>query len=128
MNKIFQIKIFNDIVDQLLSYLEMNFVDFRSDIILAKSTIQFVRKSNPRMVVEQFMKSFGPYKKQIFECDEDFFLDFENNMNDKVSQANQLLGTKIRSIWMLPDTSQTQKAHIWMYFQKLIRAGDKVFT
>jgi hypothetical protein len=39
---------------------------------------------------------------------------------------NILFGSKIRNIWMSRDITDNQKAHIWLYFQKLLKAGEKV--
>lgn len=128
--KIVQIKIFNDLLDQFIDFLLNNFIYIKSDVILAKNSILFVRNSNPRLVVEKFMKTIYPYHKQIFECDENFFLNFENNINDddkkKLSNEDFLTGMKIKNVWNSKDTTDNQKAHIWMYFQKLLRAGEKV--
>jgi hypothetical protein len=124
MNRIVQIKVFNDILDQFLSFLEINFPLFKSDIMLAKSTTEFIRNSNPRLVVEQFMGIVKPYTKQIFNCNEEFFLDFEKNLS--VSSENLLSGVKIRKMWISDEITETHKAYIWMYFQKLIKAGEKV--
>lgn len=127
MNKIVQIKIFNDILDQMFDYLEVTFPLFRSDVVLNRSTVQFIRNSNPRLVVEQFMTYVSPYTKHIFECNEDFFLNFENNLpSNDMSRDDILFGMKIKNIWLSPDTTDTQKAYIWLYFQKLLRAGEKV--
>lgn len=128
--KIIQIKIFNDLLDQFIEFLWNNFIYIKSDLILAKNTISFIRNSNPRLVVEKFMKNVYPYNKQIFECDERFFINFENNMLDedkkKLTNDDFLMGMKFKNVWCSNDTSDTQKAHIWMYFQKLIKAGEKV--
>jgi hypothetical protein len=124
MNKIVQIKIFNDILDQLFDYLEVTFPLFRSDVMLNRSTVQFIRNSNPRVVVEQFMSYVSPYTQHIFECNEDFFLNFENNLSSSdMTRDNILFGMKIKNMWMSPGI---QKAYIWLYFQKLLRAGEKV--
>jgi hypothetical protein len=126
MNKIVQIKIFNDILDQLFDYLEENFPFFKSDVILSRSTTEFIRKSNPRLVVEQFMGNVGPYEQEIFACDEHFFLNFENNLTQNLSNENLIFGSKIKNMWLSPDITDTQKAHIWLYFHKLIKAGGKI--
>lgn len=128
MNKIVQIKIFNDMLEQFLNFLEINFLDFKSDIVLTKTTIEFMRRSNPRLVVEQFMSRVGPFKNEIFNCNEVFFLDFEKNIiSNDLSSDNIMSGMKIRNMWVSSEITQLQKAHIWMYFQKLIKAGEKVF-
>lgn len=127
MSKIVQIKIFNDLVDQFLDYLEVTFPFFRSDVILTRSTVEFVRRSNPRLVVEQFMSYVGPYENYIFNCDEDFFINFDINLKQiGLTADNILFGSKIRNIWLSSDITDKQKAYIWMYFQKLLRAGNKL--
>lgn len=127
MNKIVQIKIFNDILDQFFDYLEINFPFFKSDVVLTRSTTEFVRKSNPRLVVEQFMGYVLPYQKQIFDCDEDFFLNFQRNLDtSELTKDNIMSGMKIRDMWVSDKITDNQKAHIWLYFQKLIKAGMMV--
>lgn len=128
MSKIVQIKIFNDLLDQFLDYLETNFIDFKSDIILSRSTVEFIRRSNPRLVVEQYVNRVESYKKYIFDCDEDFFLNFDNINFDKLgfTQNDMILISKIRNIWVSPNITDNQKAYIWLYLQKLLRAGEKV--
>lgn len=126
MNKIVQIKIFNDILDQFFDYLEQAFPLHKSDIILTRSATEFIRNSNPRLVVEQFMTFTAPYKKYIFDCNEEFFLNFECNMLNDLSKENIMAGMKIKAIWQSSDITDHQKAYIWMFFQKLIKAGEKV--
>jgi hypothetical protein len=127
MNKIVQIKIFNDLLDQMFGYLEASFPDFKSELILTRSTTEFIRNSNPRLVVEQFMGIVLPYKAHIFDCNEDFFLNFEKNVGKKtITSDNLLRGMRIKSMWLSPDTTDLQKAYIWRYFQQLIKAGLKV--
>lgn len=127
MSKIAQIKKFNDILDQLFNYLEDTFPFYKSDIILTKNSIHFIRKSNPRLVVEQFLQYVQPYSEQIFSCDEDFFMNFEQNMS--LDQENMLYGLKLKSLWIQnTNISQTlyQKARIFDYFQKLLNSAALV--
>lgn len=128
MSKIVQIKIFNDILDQFLDYLEINFVNFRSDIILSRSTVEFIRRSNPRLVVEQYINCVQPFKKYIFSCNEDFFLNFDNLNLKKIgfTKDDLVLISKVKNIWVSSNINQNQKAYIWLYLQKLINAGEKV--
>lgn len=123
MSKIVQIKIFNDILDQLFDYLEDNFELFKGDIVLSRTTVDFMRRSNPRLVVEQFMNTASTYRDKIFGCDDAFFLNFDNF---HMSHENGVLGKKIKKIWLSSDITNEQKAYIWLYFQRLFRAGEKV--
>lgn len=127
MNSIIQIKVFNDILDQFFEYMKSEFQYFRSDIILTQSAIGFIRKSNPRLVVEQFIRHISPYSKQIINCDEDFFLNFEDTMHLK--KDNLLFGLKLKSIWLSnenPEESEKQKAIIFFYFQKMLKCASKM--
>jgi len=127
MSKIVQIKIFNDILDQFLEYLESNFPMFKSDLVLTRSTVEFIRKSNPRLSVEQYINYVGPYESYIFNCDEEFFLNFHINLKQiGLSSDNVLFGNKIRNIWLSNEINDKKKAHIWLYFQKLLKAGKNV--
>lgn len=125
MSLIIHIKVFNDILDQFFDYLETEFPDFKSDIILTRTGVEFIRSSNPRLVVEQFITMIQPFRLQIFECDEDFFLNFKL-IPGQITNENSLLCVKVKNIWVSESTTNTQKAHIWFYFQKLIKAGDKI--
>lgn len=127
MNKIVQIKVFNDILDQFFDFIERSFEDSRSDVILTRNTIEFVRKSNPRLVVEEFMSYTKPYEKQIFNCDEDFFLNFDTNIPESFKNTeNLLLGSRLKNIWLsLGPKDDIKKASVFYYFQKLIKAGNK---
>ena len=129
MNKIAQIKIFNDLMDQFFEYMECEFPYFRSDILLTKSSIDLIRRGNPRLVVEQFIHYIYPYSTQIMECDEDFFLNFEHNMG--LNKENLLYGLKLKSIWLANsnkdnETVLRQKATIFYYFQKLLKCASKI--
>ena len=124
MNKIVHIKIFNDILDQFFDYLDDNFLELKSDLVLVRTTTEFVRKSNPRLVVEQFMTNVLPYKKKIFDCDEDFFLNYESILSKNGNQSNIMHAMKLKNLW-LSDITQHQKAYIWLHFQRLLKAGEK---
>lgn len=130
MNKIIHIKLFNNILDNLFDYLETTFPIFKSDILLARTTTNLIRSSNPRLVVEQFMQYVGPYSQKIFACDEDFFLNFERDQHLKKSMGskNLLFGMKLRDIWLSIDTTEIEKASVFLYFQKLLTAGGKCTT
>jgi len=127
MSIIIHIKVFNDILDQFFDYLENEFIEFKSDIILTRSGVQFVKQGNPRLVVEQFMNMVNPFRNQIQNCDEDFFLNYQLNSN-VISNENSMLCMKIKKIWMSDSINDIQKANIWLNFQKLIKAGDKILN
>lgn len=120
MNRIIQIKIFNGLLDNFFDFLESISIDLQSDIILTRSTISFIRKSNPRLVVQQFMEYSCNYRKEIENCNEIFFLNYNHTTNETIN-SNLIL--KLKHIWQTLD--KRQKATIFYYFNKLLVAGDK---
>ena len=85
MNRIIQIKIFNGLLDNFFDFLESISIDLQSDIILTRSTISFIRKSNPRLVVQQFMEYSCNYRKEIENCNEIFFLNYNHTTNETIN-------------------------------------------
>ena len=120
MNRIIQIKIFNGLLDNFFDFLETVSIDVQSDIILTRSTVNFIRKSNPRLVVEQFMEYTTPFRKEVEKCNENFFLNY--NLSEPDNNNSNLI-VKLKYIWKILD--KRQKATIFFYFNKLLTAGDK---
>ena len=126
MSKLINVHIFNDLLNKFFDFLDTNFIYFRADLVLIKSTTNFIRKGNPRLIVTQFMEYIKPYSKQIHDCDEKYFINFEKNCDlQHLSQDNFLLGKKIRDIYIEKETTERQKATIFYYFQKLLEIGEK---
>ena len=125
MSTLVYVKIFNDILDQFLEQLENDFHFLRADISLTKTTVRLIRHGNPRMVVEGFMSYAGKYRQQIQDCDEDFFLDYKKNLKDSLTDETLMFSDKLKRVWTAPDTTQVQKAMVFMYLQKLLKAGDR---
>ena len=125
MNIIIHVNTFNELLSQFVQFLESNVHSCRSDLILVKTTIDILKRSNPRMVVTNFMDTVNPYKKEIMNCNENFFLNFEKNFKeDDISGDNMLQGMKLCKIWT-SDIDEICKARIFVYFHKLIKIGEK---
>lgn len=125
MNKIIQVKIFNGLLDNFFDFLETISIDLQSDIILTRTTISFIRKSNPRLVVQQFMEYSCNYRREIQNCNESFFLNYQHtdNFNVNTEYVNGNLILKLKTIWQTLD--KRQKATVFYYLNKLLNAGDK---
>jgi hypothetical protein len=76
-------------------------------------------------VVEEFMQYVSPYSDQIFGCDESFFLNFEKNLSSSLTRDNLMFGMKLKSIWQSSNITDIQKATVFFYFQKLLKAGKE---
>jgi hypothetical protein len=118
---------FNNNLDGLLNYLECEFTFMQSDISYTKTNIEILRWTNPKMIVDQFLQYILPYKNHIFECNEKFFLNFEENI-EELNQTNLLFGLKLKQAFLNGDAKKImrQKATIFYYFQKLIIYAEQL--
>jgi hypothetical protein len=124
MSSLVYIKAFNEMLDKLFDFLLKVAPDIRSDILLTRTCTDFIRNANPRTPATQFMEFIGPYARQINDCDENFFLNFEQNLD--VSSNNIMYGFKLKNVWTSNTITDIDKARIWMYFQKLLKLSEKV--
>ena len=115
MDKLANISIFLDILDQFLCHLEERYPVFKSDLFLVKTSVGVL-----------FMSYILPYSTQIENCQEEFFLNFENLVNKNTPNSNLMHAMKIRGIWRAKDTTDIDKAQIWIYFKKLLKVGKRV--
>jgi len=126
MSQIKEIKVFLDILNQFIVHLETRYPEFKSDLYLTKVSIDLLEKINPRLVVEQFMENVLPYSTQIENCQEEFFLNFNNLVTKETPKDNLMFAMRIKSIWLAKHTSDIDKARIWSFFKKLLKSGRRV--
>jgi len=107
---------FNDMLGQFLVELHKTFPE-EKDIKKMMTSFDVLRSTNPRLVVDAFMKGVTPYADKISAKDETFLL----NEIDKIEFLKDL---NIKSYWdrMSPNT----KAATWQYLQTLYMLGTTI--
>jgi hypothetical protein len=118
----------------LINAFNKSLGDFMTDLIKAfpdesflktfNVTFSFMRKVNPKQIVVSYMNYIGPYSKQIFECDTDFFLDFEENIGVDHNYLSN--GLRLKHLWLHENTTDHTKACIISYMQNLLKIGSKI--
>lgn len=107
---------FNDMLGQFLVELHKTFPDEKG---IKKMTTSFdvLRSTNPRVVVDTFMKGVTPYADKISAKDETFLL-------NEIEKIDFLKDLNIKSYWnrMSPNT----KAATWQYLQTLYMLGTTI--
>lgn len=124
MSNFVYVKAFNDLLDQFYEFLSTKFPSISADILIAKTFTDFLKMGNPKEVPNQFLKHIMPYTDKIMECNESFFLDYQNNI--KGSDEIMMYGPKLREVWEAKSTTDMDKAQIWIFFHKLIKLGSKI--
>ena len=126
MDKLYKIKVFNDTIDKLFDYLSETFPLYKSDVTLSKSSIELIRRGNPRLVIQQFVEFIEPYADKLLGCDEKFFTNFDNYKT--LPKEHMMYGLKLKGIWKSSNISNSQKAMLWLYFHKLYKLGKDIIN
>jgi hypothetical protein len=107
---------FNDMLSQFLVELHKTFPEEKG---IKKMTASFevIKQSNPRLVVDGFMKGVTPYADKISAKDESFLL-------EEIENIEFLKDLNIKSYWtrMSPNTQSAT----WQYLQTLYMLGTTI--
>ena len=107
----------NDMMEQFLTELEKTFPEEKA-VKKYKTSLDLLRKSNPRKCVEGYMAAVGPYQEKVMQKDESFFLKNEDS-NTLIKEMN------LQKHWT-SDLSTKTKDAIWQYLQTLFILGTTI--
>jgi hypothetical protein len=107
---------FNDMMGQFLVELHKTFPEEKG-IKKMMTSFDLLKSSNPRLVVDAFMKGVSPYADKISAKDETFLL-------KEIETIDFLKELDIKSYWvrMSPNT----KGATWQYLQTLYMLGTTI--
>lgn len=110
---------FNEMMNQFLTELIQTFPEEKA---MKKYLLAFemAKEANARMVLNEFMKSVGPYSQQIMSRDERFFIEH----NSEIPFVNEL---NLKEHWT-DQLSESTKGAIWQYMQTLYLMGMTIST
>ncbi|ALI95218.1 hypothetical protein AP053_gp107 [Ostreococcus mediterraneus virus 1] len=107
---------FNDMLSQFLVELHKTFPD-ETGIKKMTTSFEMLKKTNPRIIVDGFMKGVTPYADKISAKDEKFIL-------EEIEKIEMLKDLNIKSYWAR--MSPTTKAATWQYLQTLYMLGTTI--
>ena len=114
--------------EQLLNFLQEMCRLFPEDKKLSTFlfTVDLMKKANPRELMNQFKQYVYPFKSQIMNKEESFFLEnaFGDNIQDKSNMSEML---RIKEIWVSGKLTKNDKDCIWNYFKVFIYLLDKEY-
>jgi hypothetical protein len=96
-----------------------------TEFSMLKNAIMLVKKTNPRIIINQFNEMIIPYKEQLLLRNESFFIvkDFHDDFTSVSSDYISKVTNKLKSIWESGLTND-DKVKIWDYFQSLISLAE----
>lgn len=107
---------FNDMLTQFLVELHKTFPEEKG-IKKMTTSFELLKQTNPRLIVDGFMKGVTPYADKISSKDESFLL-------EEIETIDLLKDLNIKSYWerMSPNT----KSATWQYLQTLYMLGTTI--
>ena len=107
---------FNDMLSQFLVELHKTFPDEKG-IKKMITSFELLKSTNPRLIVDGFMKGVAPFADRISAKDEVFIL-------EEIEKIEILKDLNIKNYWsrMSPST----KAATWQYLQTLYMLGTTI--
>ena len=113
---------------QLTNFIDelINLFPKDKEISLAKDTIMFLKKTNPRKIIEFFRDYFLKYENKIKTRDVSFFIDkdYNNEVSEYVKSLNVI--TNLKNYWK--NLSQNTKDNIWLYMNVLVKLCKKYYN
>ena len=107
---------FNDMLSQFLVELHKTFPD-ETGIKKMTTSFEILKSTNPRLIVDGFMKGVTPFADRISAKDENFIL-------EEIEKIDMLKDLNIKNYWarMSPAT----RAATWQYLQTLYMLGTTI--
>ena len=126
MNEISTLTRFNNTIDCLIDSLNDRYSHheyFAKELRLTKEKFSLLRKTNPAKIVEGVLVKVYPYKKQIMDEDDEFFIQ-KSYDGDTKNEGNLVKVLKIKELWDT-DMDDNTKQTLFNYFKVLIVLAEK---
>ena len=107
---------FNDMLSQFLVELHKTFPEEKG-IKKMTTSFEMLKQTNPRLIVDGFMKGVTPYADKISAKYESFLL-------EEIEKIELLKDLNIKSYWSR--MSENTKAATWQYLQTLYMLGTTI--
>lgn len=94
------------------------------DIKMAKTSVETMKRMNPKMLYNTFSQYVYPFRDQILTRNESFFLDMDYT-NLAGGEANNMMTVmNLKKYWSTM-TEQTKEC-MWQYFGVLVKLCEKI--
>lgn len=117
---------FNMTISNLIDDLIIICGDKFKNLKTFKEKFNLLKSCNPRKIIEQFLINIQPYKEQIKNKDDEFFLkkNYEEEVNKNVSEESYIEQSldqilNLKEIWVTLE--EKNKEIIWSYFNVLVK-------
>ena len=126
MSQVSTLTRFNNTIDCLIDSLIDRYSHheyFGKELRLTKDKFELLRKTNPAKIVEGVLVKVYPYKKQIMDEDDEFFIQ-KSYDGDTKNENNLVKVLRIKELWDT-DMDDNTKQTLFKYFKVLIVLAEK---
>jgi hypothetical protein len=126
MSQVSTLTRFNNTIDCLIDSLIDRYSHheyFGKELRMTKEKFSLLRKTNPAKIVEGVLVKVYPYKKQIMDEDDEFFVQ-KSYDSDTKNEGNLVKVLKIKELWDT-DMDENTKKTLFNYFKVLIVLAEK---
>ena len=115
---------FNNQIDNFLDDLRIVCPN-EKEFGMLKNGISIVKKTNPRIILNQLNEIIIPYKEQLLLRNDSFFIvrDFQDDFTTVSSDYISKVTNKLKELWKSGLTDD-DKLKVWDYFQSLISLAE----
>ena len=125
-NKVSFLTAFNNQLDNFLDDL-MIVCPNEEEFGMLKNGIAIVKKTNPRLILNNFNEMIIPYKEQILLRNESFFMvkDYQEDFSTTSVSSDYIskVTNKLKTLWK-SDLTNDDKDKVWEYFQSLLTLSE----
>ena len=94
------------------------------DIKMAKTSVETMKRMNPKMLYNTFSQYVYPFRDQILNRNEDFFLNMDFSDIPGAEANNMMTVMNLKKYWSTM-TEQTKEC-MWQYFGVLVKLCEKI--
>jgi hypothetical protein len=126
MSQVSTLTRFNNTIDCLIDSLidRYSYHEYSNkELKLIKEKFTLIKTMNPAKIIEGFLVKVYPYKQQIMDENDDFFL-HKSYENDTKNEGNLVKVLKIKELWETDMDNNTKKT-LFNYFKVLIVLAEK---
>jgi hypothetical protein len=117
------ISAFYNQLDDFMNKLSEQFPE-EKDIKIYQKSMHLIRAGNETMFIRKFYTYVSPYKQEIDEYNQDFFLSMDYERFG--SETTLMEALKISKIWKSGRLSEASKKATFQYFQILLKLCERI--
>lgn len=115
-------KAFVTTIEDLQQFLLTKCPQFSEEIKLSQLYVITLKKISISHLISQLFVNLKPYKQQIMNCDEHFFLDHHNL--PELTDPDRELWNTLADCWKSDNVTEKDQAKIWYYVQRMVKLAE----